>query len=322
MINVAYVFDENFSDAALVSILSCITNNNFNIKFHLITFKKNNRNLQLLNKEISLKDQQYKNYLVDDNKVNWSLGNLSYRNSSQSTASLSNATYLKLFIPELIQEDRVIFLDCDTLVGACLKDLYEYEIKGNLIAGVVDDGISAFLEENEEDIFGYRKGVYINAGVLLMNLEGLRKINFVSKCKGAYEEYFSQIKFNDQDLINLTLESDKYSLPERFNTFARYSEKQDIVDKKINNLNNSILHFIGDIKPWQSWNLPPFCELWMQYAKLAATKNIKLTPITILSQIIKKAQLLHSYGDYQTASLVKSRAIDILIRELNKSQTS
>ena len=117
------------------------------------------------------------------------------------------------------------------------------------------------------------KGVYINAGVLLMNLEGLRKINFVSKCKGAYEEHLLK-KFNDQDLINLTLESDKFILPERFNTFARYSEKQDIVDKKINNLNNSILHFIGDIKPWQSWNLPPFCELLDAIRRASSTKKI------------------------------------------------
>ena len=318
MINIAYVFDENFSDAALVSILSCIANNNLNIRFHLITFEKNSHNLELINKEISLKEQEYKNYLVDNNKVNWSLGNLSYRNSSQTNASFSNATYLKLFIPELIQEDRVIFLDCDTLVGSCLKDLYEYKIKGKLIAGVVDDGISAYLED-EKDIFGYKKGNYINAGVLLLNLEGLRKINFVSKCERAYEEFSSQIKFNDQDLINLTLESDKHILPERFNTFAKFTEKQDIVEKKINSLNKSILHFIGDIKPWQSWNLPPFCELWMQYANLVSNKKIELTPIANLSQILKQAQLLHSYGDYQTASSVKSRAINILMRELNKS---
>ena len=91
------------------------------------------------------------------------------------------------------------------------------------------------------------------------------------------------------------------------------------VAQKIECLDDSILHFIGDIKPWQSWNLPPFCELWMQYANLVSNKKIELTPIANLSQILKQAQLLHSYGDYQTASSVKSRAINILMRELNKS---
>ena len=78
------------------------------------------------------------------------------------------------------------------------------------------------------------------------------------------------------------------------------------------------MHFIGDVKPWQSWNITPFCDLWMQYAKLATTKKIELTPITNLAQIIKQGQLLHAYGDYQAASLVKTKTISVLMRELNQ----
>ena len=318
MINIAYGFDENFSDAALVSILSCITNNNENLTFHLITFEENTDNLDMINKEILLKNQQYKNYLVDSDKVNWKLGSLGIRNNSPATASFTNATYLKILIPNLVQEDKIIFLDSDTLVGNCLKELFEYQTKGKIIAGVSDDGVSSFLGD-EEDIFGYKKNDYINAGVLLMDLEKMRSINFVSKCYSAYQKYSSQIKFNDQDLINLTLKSEKFLLPERFNTLVKFSEKQNIVNKKINSLENSILHFIGNIKPWQSWNLPSFCNIWMQYATLASTKKIELTPITKLSQMTKQGQLLHSYGDYHAASLAKSRAINILIEQLNKS---
>tara|TARA_A100001015_G_C14955134_1_gene698450 strand:+ start:491 stop:1456 length:966 start_codon:yes stop_codon:yes gene_type:complete len=320
MINVAYVFDENFSDATLVSVLSCMQNNQEELTFHLITFEKNAHNLKYINGEIALKNHIFKNYLFDINKVNWSLGRMGVRNKSPVNASFSNATYLKIFIPEIVQEDRVIFIDSDTLVGTCLRDLWENEMEGKMIAGVFNDGMSNFLED-EEDVFGYKNSDYINAGVLLMDLEQLRQTEFVSKCQAAYQDYAAKIKFNDQDLINLSLKTNKFLLPERFNTFAKFTENKEIVNKKISGLKNSILHFIGDVKPWQSWNIPPFCDLWMRYANLATTKKIELTPITNLAQIIRQGQLLHAYGDYRAASSTKSRAIDILVKELNKKKS-
>ena len=317
MINVAYVFDENFSDATLVSILSCIENNQEELAFHLVTFQDNTHNLELINKEIALKNHRSQNYMIDVEKVNWGLGRMGARNKSLANAPFSNATYLKILIPDLVKEDKVIFIDSDTLVGTCLRDLWENKIKGKMIAGVFNDGMSNFLKD-EEDVFGYKNDDYINAGVLLMDLEQLRQIKFVSKCQVAYQEFATQIQFNDQDLINFTLKTDKFLLPVRFNTFAKFTESKAIVDKKIEDLKNSILHFIGDVKPWQSWNIPPFCDLWMQYAKLATTKKIELTPITNLAQIIKQGQLLHAYGDYQAASLVKTKTISVLMRELNQ----
>ena len=58
----------------------------------------------------------------------------------------------------------------------------------------------------------------------------------------------------------------------------------------------------------------------MQYANLATTKKIELTPITNLAQIIKQGQLLHAYGEYRAASSTKSKVIDILVKELNKKK--
>lgn len=320
MINVAYVFDENFSDAALVSVLSCMENNHEELVFHLITFENNAHNLKYINEEIALKNHRFKNYLFDVTRLNWSLGRLGARNSSPVNASFSNAAYLKIFIPELVQEDRVIFIDSDTLVGTCLRDLWENEIEGKMIAGVFNDGMPYFLKD-EEDVFGYKSSDYVNTGVLLMDLNQLRQTKFVSKCQAAYKNYAAQIKFSDQDLINLALQTNKCLLHERFNTFAKFTENKEIIDKKIGSLKNSILHFIGDVKPWQSWNIPPFCDLWMRYANLATTKKIELTPITNLAQIIRQGQLLHAYGDYRAASSTKSRAIDILVKELNKKKS-
>ena len=319
MINVAYVFDENFTVPALVSILSAIdTNKNENLCFHLITYQENSEYLKAINDEIIAKNHYVKNYLVDGNHfLSWVPGSvMQYRNSAIENAPFSNAAYLKLLLPSLIGEDKVIFLDSDTLVGKCLADLYNWDLRDYVVGGVFSDGMDIFL--NGEDIFGYKSSEYLNTGVLLMDLKKLRQIDFLNKCKKAYNKFASRLKFADQDIINLVLTSQKTVLPERFNVFMKFSDDQHTIEKKINKLENSILHFVGDVKPWQSWNLPRFCEIWEKFARLAGKENIRLTPITNLSQIIKHGQLLHSYGDYRNASLVKSKAISVLLKEMHK----
>ncbi len=320
MINVAYVFDKNFADPAIVSIVSAIKNNKEqSICFHLVTFRDNNEKLEIINNEIIEQKQIVKNYIIDKSKIEWRSGTvMESRNHSNVNAPFSNAAYLKLTLPEIISEDKIIFIDSDTLVGKCLWDLFNINLQESFVGGVPDDGVHSYLKD-ENDLFGYKHKDYLNTGVLLMDLKKLRAMSFFKECEIAHQKYNDRLKFGDQDLLNLVLVSKKLVLPQRFNIFAKFSESKNSVAQKIECLDDSILHFIGDIKPWQSWNLPPFCELWMQYANLVSNKKIELTPITNLSQILKQAQLLHSYGDYQTASSVKSRAINILMRELNKS---
>ena len=108
MINVAYVFDKNFADPAIVSIVSAIKNNKEqSICFHLVTFRDNNEKLEIINNEIIEQKQIVKNYIIDKSKIEWRSGTvMESRNHSNVNAPFSNAAYLKLTLPEIISEDK------------------------------------------------------------------------------------------------------------------------------------------------------------------------------------------------------------------------
>ena len=89
----------------------------------------------------------------------------------------------------LPDEKKVLWLDCDTIVNDDISDLFEMDVNGYYYAGVMEPAKS-------KDVFRY-----INAGVLLCNLELLRgmckeqeMIAFLNVCK---------MPWVDQDIINL-----------------------------------------------------------------------------------------------------------------------
>jgi lipopolysaccharide biosynthesis glycosyltransferase len=89
----------------------------------------------------------------------------------------------------LPDEKRILWLDCDTIVDEDISDLFEMDLNGYCYAGVLEP-------QKSKDVFRY-----INAGVLLCNLELLRgmckeqeMIAFLNVCK---------LNWIDQDIINI-----------------------------------------------------------------------------------------------------------------------
>lgn len=106
-------------------------------------------------------------------------------------------TMFRLFIPKLIPDlNKCLYLDADTLVVHNLNELYNIPI--DLLAGVIDKGITPKRKRAINFPEPYN---YINAGVLLLNLEAI-------KTKGINTQW--ELMANtlypcyDQDIINLT----------------------------------------------------------------------------------------------------------------------
>ena len=117
----------------------------------------------------------------------------------------SVTTYFRLFIPNLYpQYNKALYLDCDIVLLADVAELYNIDMGDNLVAAAPDDVIQKIevFQEYVEKVVGvadYRN--YFNAGVLLMNLDELRKFDFQEKFLYSLEK----IKFavaQDQDYLN------------------------------------------------------------------------------------------------------------------------
>lgn len=188
----------------------------------------------------------------------------------------TKTTYFRLFIPNIYpQYNKVIYLDSDTVLLGDVAELYHQDMGSNLVAVVPDDIIQneAIFQEYVEKVVGvadYRK--YFNAGVLVMNLDEMRKSKFQEKFLYLLET----VKFavvQDQDYLNRLCKGRTKILDTGWNRMPVPNNKT-----KVEKLN--LIHYNLNYKPWHYDNIL-YEEYFWQYAKETEyyedIKNIKET---------------------------------------------
>lgn len=191
---------------------------------------------------------------------------------------ITKPTYYRLLIPEYLKEyKKCIYLDADLLVCSDLSALYGIDIEDQYLAAGL--GIGVLFSEECEKILARYLGIesakqYFNAGVLVMNLEKIRKEGLVN----SFLEYSTKSwSCQDQDVLNICcyektkifhLKYNIYSIGygyERHMLETRFSEQE--INAALEN--PCIIHYATALaKPWK--NLKTVMgELWWEIACLA-----------------------------------------------------
>ncbi|MFE4709429.1 glycosyltransferase [Paenibacillus sp. NPDC056722] len=149
------------------------------------------------------------------------------------------ASMYRLLLPNFIQADRVIYLDCDILVNMDINELWSIDLGEHYLGAVLDQG------ENLLEYFtslGLNAELYFNSGVILFQLNNIRnKQNWYGEMLNFLRD-FPMMTMPDQDVLNAVYSSNYLQMDQRFNTFA-HSELD---------LDNKIVHFAGDNKWWET----------------------------------------------------------------------
>lgn len=193
----------------------------------------------------------------------------------KETDHLSFATYLRLFMSELLPDniDKVLYLDCDIIVIDSLKSLWETNIDDVAVAAVEDAAI--FDAESFKRLNYPKEYSYFNAGVLLVNLKKWREHNFSNMFREYIAKYPERIVFHDQDVLNSLLYKDKKFLNLRWNLIDVFLLKSPLLhpyrkqEWEAAIKNPGIIHFTGALKPWKYKSDNPFTILY----HLLARKN-------------------------------------------------
>lgn len=128
----------------------------------------------------------------------------------------TQATYYRILIPILTNIDRILYLDADTLVLKDLTEMYEVEFNDNYVLGTLDYLTSGI------DNLGIKSKKYINAGVLLLNLEKIRKDNKIYDLLK-----YIRLLGNDQTLINYVFYPKIGIMPSKYNIF-NFNDELDV----------------------------------------------------------------------------------------------
>jgi lipopolysaccharide biosynthesis glycosyltransferase len=184
------------------------------------------------------------------------------------------ATWYRVLVPELFGDlDRLLFLDLDLIVIESLQALWETDLRGNYVGAVTN-----VLPRHYADALtatGFDAATYFNAGVLLMDLEQMRR----DGCTEAMVEYgvanADGLVLRDQDALNAVLGSRRLALPPRWNCMnsffvypwsAEVFDPDELEDAK---RNPAIRHFEGPgiNKPWHYLCEQDSRELYAQHRR-------------------------------------------------------
>ena len=124
----------------------------------------------------------------------------------------TQAAYYRILIPILVDIDRILYLDGDTLVLKDLNEMYHAEFfNDNYVLGTLD------YFSNGIDYLGIKSKIFINSGVLLLNLKTIRKDNKIYDLLNLTLSNI-HLKGYDQTLINYVFYPKIGIMPSKYNT--------------------------------------------------------------------------------------------------------
>jgi lipopolysaccharide biosynthesis glycosyltransferase len=184
--------------------------------------------------------------------------------------------YYRLMLPELIDKkvERVLYVDCDIIFRGSIKELFEINLKNNIIAAV-EDVLSPYAPLIEE--LGYSPELYyFNSGVVLIDVPKWLNNDSTSKCIEFINS--SNVTHPDQDALNAVFNGKWLRLHYRWNFLSNfhtnYIKKEhfysDLTCKS--RYSPIIIHFSG-IKPWQNNCIDPFKIEYFNYLSMTKWKN-------------------------------------------------
>ncbi len=237
-ITIFFAVDDNYVHLLKVALDSLIRNASKEYKYRII----------ILNSELSFESKKYirknckaKHFNISFFDVSGQMETLAQKVNVRDYYTMT--TYFRLILPKtFIDVKKAIYLDADIVVRGDISEMFNYDLGTNLVGAVPDRSVAEFPEfaEYTESALEIKKENYFNAGILLMNLERMRKEKFEERIIDLTKKV-SFCVAQDQDLLNVICKDRVLILPYEWNVMP-LGEK--VADPKI-------IHYNLLFKPWK-----------------------------------------------------------------------
>lgn len=204
----------------------------------------------------------------------------------------SYTTNFRLFFHTFVGEEieRLLYVDCDTVVTGSLAPLTELDMGENAVAAVRD-----VLTVQYKTMLGFSPDeFYFNAGVLLIDVPRWKELEITQKTLDHIRNVRARYCNPDQDLLNLILKDHTYLLPPAYNLqphhlafadktfFAVYKPTVYYSHEELEQARQApvILHayrFLGDF-PWHKGNKHPANAIFDRYTATSPWKGLVKKP--------------------------------------------
>ena len=251
--NVVFAADRGYLQHLAVALASLLANNS-GMNIYIINNDIAADDWKKLEKLFTGKDSTLINAKIDDRQIE----------NLITTCHFTKANYYRLFIPEIVREDRALYLDADIVVNRRIDDLYNADISNTFLAAV--DNMDIY---NHHDLEMESSAKYFNSGVMLINLECWRANNVKEKVIEFISRKPEVIRFVDQDGLNSVINGNWLELHPKYNLHTRLLYIEHSPDSPVINAidNPVIIHYTGSSKPWHFKNVHPFKHHYWKYLR-------------------------------------------------------
>ena len=188
----------------------------------------------------------------------------------------------RFFMGKLLSHsiDRLLYIDCDTVINGSLSELFEMDMKGKTVCAVPEPTIYKSVLKS----IGFSEAEpYFNAGVLLIDFKKWVSEDVSGRLVDYYKENGKRLFCADQDAINYVLRGETGMLSPEFNFFTNYKyfsyeflKKEspsygDIGKAAFERAKSSprIIHYLGTERPWLRGNLNPYRKIYRKWLELS-----------------------------------------------------
>lgn len=235
---IVYAADNNYVFATAVSIESMLQAADKNIDYRIYVFSDstlNDKSMELLEKI----EERHRNCRIEIVRVCESI----FQKADIHCMYLTKSALYRLIIAQLLpDEDICVYLDSDTLICSDISNILDgIDINNCIICGVKDTVVQQ-MEDYIRSIGIPAADTYVNSGVLVMNLQMIRKYNLT---ESFLNEIANDYLYIDQDILNKLCYGKIGVLDSGYNFF------------NVNHIKNEkvkLIHFAGvpDVKPWNN----------------------------------------------------------------------
>lgn len=282
--NILYASDNNYAEIMGISILSLLENNKDteDIQIYIINDHISDDNCKKIESIFSM----YHRALPIWKKVkgiNEALRMQVYQDR------FSQTQFARLFLEEIVEEsmERILYLDCDTIICSSLRELWDMPL-GDKVGAVLADTFSSLYRGN---IRLDKNDLMFNSGVMLIDMDKWRKQDIENQLRAFIQKRNGMVQQGDQGVLNAVLSRKVCTFSPKYNFVTNYSafsyedmmlyrkpvniySKEDIETAK---QNPCIIHYTGSFmvaRPWEDGVTEhPFKKVWHDYKEMSPWKE-------------------------------------------------
>lgn len=234
-VNIVLAFDEQYQHMAEVLLKSLCRYHN-NMAIFIVSHQDLN---------VEFKQSLYQNLMnlgkhkiIDVKFIVIDISDVNYKENGY----ISKSTYLRYYIEYLFPlgySDNWLYLDVDMLV---VRNIFapfnSAKFQDYALASVSD----IYVNKMPEHVAKFGSDDYFNAGVLYINAKKWNNVK--EQLIQLTKQYADELRFGDQDILNLFFKNAWLKLPKEYNTQFDHQ-----LENTLNNQTARILHFTGAKKP-------------------------------------------------------------------------